>query len=289
MNSSDNLKLNKIILSLVFAIVRKYENFIEKFSYVIIGVAAIWAELDNISIYGFKPSDSLLFWLTICTLVILFVTNLIAANIQSSIENDFEKFKSESAKDKTQLIRRYEDLLFSERLQVLEESLQELYESLNFDMQERICIYAYREQDGHFVCRARYSSHPDLTKFSERKIYPGNDGIIGCVWHDGAHNGSLQDSCFPNPKTTTEAYYNYLEQKYNIPRNISENLRMKSIDLYAEVIRDTKRKAVAVIVFESEQKNKIDVNSIKNEYNQNMKVRIVDLLGKMQSHDIEGI
>ena len=56
-------------------------------------------------------------------------------------------------------------------------------------------------------------------------------------------------------------------------------------DIIAEVIRDTKNQAVAVMVFESQRKGFLDETKVKKEYNDNVRRKVILLLDKLKSQD----
>ena len=57
---------------------------------------------------------------------------------------------------------------------------------------------------------------------------------------------------------------------------------MKTMDIVAEIVRDSKDQPVAVVVFESERKGVLDEPEIKKAYDSKMQSRVVDLISKLR-------
>ncbi len=109
-----------------------------------------------------------------------------------------------------------------------------------------------------------------------------NMGIIGHVWSKGKFNGFIRDNKIPNREDNEKIYFKYLKENYSIPNSISKNFRMNSVDIVAEIIRDTKSKSIAIIIFESQQRNFINERKIKREYNKIKKTAIVNSLENLK-------
>lgn len=169
-------------------------------------------------------------------------------------------------------------------MEALKDHLREIAEGLNFSMQERICVYRFLEATSEFECIGRYSAHHDYDKFSIRKRYPLDMGIIADVWKNGQLNGFKRDNNIPEASNGKKKYFKYLKDNYGIPYNIANNFRMNPIDIIAEVIRDTKNKSVAIIIFESQRRNFLDQQKLSEEYNAFKKEAIKTLLDKLKEH-----
>ena len=269
----------KMMLCASIGFLYKYAKIIKCLTFLVLTALGLWA---GYSAFSLEPASKWFFIFSGFIIVFHLLIEVVEFVFGKSIIEDYKKTIEKKDDEIRQIKKRYKDMLFDERSQALEECIQEISKKLKFSMQERICIYTHNEIDNSFDCRSRFSIHSELNKSYARKKYSGNDGVIGHVWHRGSHQGSLRDKNFPDFKIDEIGYKKYLLGTYNISTEISNNLRMKSVDLYAEIIRDTKQQPVAVIIFESERKNFINEEKIKSQM-KNIKDRIIELLGKM--HD----
>jgi hypothetical protein len=120
---------------------------------------------------------------------------------------------------------------------------------LEFSHSERISVYKH---DGHaFVMLGRYSSNPEYEKRG-RGYYPDDQGCIRDAWR----NGEAVIDQLPDPASDPERYADLFQIKWNIDRETTEKLRMKSRSYAAFAIEETARaRHTAVIVFESTRTN----------------------------------
>jgi hypothetical protein len=120
---------------------------------------------------------------------------------------------------------------------------------LGFGHNERISVY--KIYDNEFVRIGRTSEDPNL-KTSGRKSYPIHEGLIGKGWSTGeCFIDSLPD---PNERSGTP-YYNAINATAQIPRNIIDNMTMKSRTYYICRIEGFDNEPKAVFVAESKNPN----------------------------------
>ena len=151
-------------------------------------------------------------------------------------------------------------------------------------MQERICVYRFIEEEKLFECVGRYSLHHQYGQLSDRKKYPSDAGIIAHVWKNGELNGSKRDDKIPDYQNKKN-YFEYLKDEYKIEKKVAKNFRMNPVDIYAEVIRDTKKFQIAVIIFESQRKNFLDEGKLKEKYNDIKREAIITSLDKLKDQN----
>ncbi len=247
-------------------------------------VFGAWSQLPNGKIVGYRPDDQILFLGIIASPVILTAMGMIRS-LAKTYENSDVKTKHKKE------VAYLQDTIFEERKEALKDHLREIAEGLQFTMQERICVYRFLETEKKFECIGRYSLHYDYNQLSDRKRYPLNMGIIAHVWGDGNNNGFKRDQDIPalSPKSSSKnkkKYYEYLDKTYGIPKDVAEKFRMHPVDIIAEVVRDTKNKPVAVIIFESKRKNFLDEEKLKQHYNDFKKRAIIASLDKLKEQHV---
>lgn len=209
----------------------------------------------------------------------------VVSGLASFINNKKSSYAIDDVRDEHESkIKYYQDTIFNERVEALKDHLREISESvsLSFGMQERICVYSFIEEKNHFECVARHSAHHEYNQYSIRNEYPIDMGIIAHVWRDGKLNGFKRDQSIPDPSLSKKKYFKYLKDEYKIPPSVSRYFRMNPVDIMAEVICDTKNKAIAVVVFESQRKNFLDEQKIRLVYNDNKRGFIVSSLDKLK-------
>ncbi len=288
-------KLKKYLINFIQRMITKIvQSWIIKIIICLFGIILIimgaWCNFDNlytpewklndvIYIRKWKPDDTLFMW-CLCTIPIM----LGIYNLGKSCSEKYLNSLKNDEKDNT--IKFLRETLLDKDRSYLKEQICDLFITLGYTMTERICIYSISDCKKHFECTSRYSTNPELTEYSERKQYPLENGIMGKVWRDGQFDGWIRDSDIPfkgKSQKSENTYYGYLLKEYKIPIDIAKNLRMNPVDIIAEVIRDHKNEAVAVIIFESSQKNKIDANKIQKIYNGSIKNRIVRTLENIKN------
>lgn len=240
-----------------------------------LAILGAWLQLPNFKLFGYRPEEYTFFWGTVAAYLIVTFAGWVKAKSDSYRIDDIETKNAEK-------IKYFQDTLFQERMESLKDHLREIAEGLQFTMQERICVYRFLEAENQFECIGRYSAHHEYDQFSVRKRYPSDVGIIAHVWRDGQLNGFKRDRDIPDFITSKNAYYEYLRNHYSIPKNVAKLFRMNPVDIIAQVVRDTKSKPVAVIIFESQRKNFLDEQKLNQEYNDFKKGAIITSLDKLK-------
>lgn len=241
------------------------------------GVVGALIQFPSFKIAGYRPEDEYLFWALIGCGVF---NGAIGWVISTHNDHKIEDLKN----DHQSQIKYYQDTTFQERTEALNDHLREIAERMEspFTMQERICVYTYSEENDVFHCAGRYSPHPDYTRNSARKQYPGNSGIIAAVWRDGQGNGFKQDNAIPDIKQGKGAYYSYLREIYSIQRDVAQKFRMHPVDIIAEVLRDSKNRSVAVIIFESQRKGFLRQDAISRSFDAAKRSMVLSCIEKLQ-------
>lgn len=156
--------------------------------------------------------------------------------------------------------------------------LETLYNELRFADTERISLYIHK--DKNFTMIARYSINPRLYERG-RVLYPDNEGCIGHAWS----NGKAFENNSPDLLRNEAQYIEHMRNKWNMSEATIHSLTMKSRNLAAYAINNLQKpaKRVAVIVFESLERNKITENSLNNVFTGNNIRHICQLLETMKS------
>ncbi len=242
-------------------------------------ISGAWSQMPNV-FNEYRPDDFKLFIAMVIAPVLITLLGVARSKSYAyEIDDINEKNKSN--------IDFFQKELLDIRKEVLNEHLWEISEELNFTMQERICIYHFLDGKNEFECIGRYSAHPEYRKPSARSRYPLKTGVIGHVWNNGESNGFTRDDKFPDPKTRKESYLKYLEKKYGISRKVANQFRMNSIDIIAEILRDTKSEPVAVIVFESQRKNFLDEKNLDFGHKKRKIITLIENLKEQNPPDLE--
>jgi hypothetical protein len=123
--------------------------------------------------------------------------------------------------------------------------LASYFDQLGFTHEERISLYSHESRV--FTLCGRYSSNPMYDKRSSR-MYPHDQGCLGAAWQ----TGQCVVEELPDPKSDLDNYVGIHTGLWKMPREIVENLTMKSRWFAGFRIDDEKEhRPVAVIIFES--------------------------------------
>ncbi len=162
---------------------------------------------------------------------------------------EFEKLEMDS-NDKSNKINDLESKLnevVSETNELFNSYLRLLLKNLNFTHTERISVY--KVYNNRFKLIGRTSVDPTLSS-AGRSDYPITDGFIGKGWREGEYFiKNLPDITSSSGNT----YYNAINKVNPIPREVVNNLRMKSRNFYIYRINGYDGNPKAVLVFESLQ------------------------------------
>lgn len=153
-------------------------------------------------------------------------------NDKSTKINDLESKLNEVVNETNELFNSY---------------LRLLLKNLNFTHTERISVY--KVYQNRFKLIGRTSVDPILSS-AGRSDYPINDGFIGKGWREGEFFINNLPDITANGGTT---YYNAINRINPIPRDIVNNLRMKSRNFFIYRINGYDGNPKAVLVFESLQ------------------------------------
>lgn len=155
-------------------------------------------------------------------------------NLKSIKINDLESNLNEVVNETNELFNSY---------------LKLLVKNLNFTHRERISVY--KIYNNRFKLLGRTSVDPILMEIG-RTEYPINEGFIGKGWREGEY--FIDD--LPNPESGRNgsgltAYYNKVNQIHPIPRDVIDNMKMKSRTFFIYRINGYDGNPRAVLVFES--------------------------------------
>lgn len=124
---------------------------------------------------------------------------------------------------------------------------------LRFSVNERVSIFRYIENQssdgeskGFFFLLKRYAQNPRFGR-PGRKVYPEDQGVVGCV----LDNGSFFCDNFPDPDTQYEEYFNQVQMRLRIPKNIAKQRTMQARSYAGFRVNDLNNDLAGVIVFES--------------------------------------
>lgn len=255
-----------------------YYGHIVTIATALIGLVGLWSQLPKLQIWGYRPDDQIFFWGSVAAYVFLGLISFV--NVWAN-RYKIEALQAEHAA----AIKYYQDTIYESHRESLQDHLREIAEGLAFGMQERICVYNYIPSRNEFECVGRYSQHPTFRTYSERSRYPADMGIIAHVWTHGQLGGLKSDPNIPamgSTNSTRKKYYKYLEETYQIPRDVAQRFRMHPVHIIAEVIRDTKDIAVAVIIFESQRRGFLNETGMCLGYNPHKKAAITSVLDKLK-------
>ncbi|HCU46705.1 MAG TPA: hypothetical protein DF610_19595 [Sphingobacterium sp.] len=153
-------------------------------------------------------------------------------NDKSNKINDLESKLNEVVNETNELFNSY---------------LRLLLKNLNFTHTERISVYkVYQDR---FKLIGRTSIDPTLSS-AGRSDYPITDGFIGKGWREGEFFINNLPEITANGGNT---YYNAINKINSIPRDVVNNLRMKSRNVFIYRINGYDGNPKAVLVFESLQ------------------------------------
>ncbi len=180
-------------------------------------------------------------------LVVLF--SMIFGFITVNNGQEIEKLENDN-NDKSNKINDLESKLnevVNETNELFNSYLRLLLKNLNFTHTERISVYkVYQDK---FKLIGRTSVDPTLSS-AGRRDYPITDGFIGKGWREGEFFINKLPDITANRGNT---YYNAINKISPIPRNVVNNLRMKSRNFFIYRINGYDGNPKAVLVFESLQ------------------------------------
>jgi hypothetical protein len=183
------------------------------------------------------PIGNVLYWIC-CILCIIFCV------ISFLYGKEIDKLEKENA-NKSQKIRDLESSLnnvVNDTNDLFKSYLRLLIRNLNFSHTERISMY--KVYNDKFKLIGRTSENPTLEE-EGRKDYPIDEGFIGKGW---AERDFFIDD-LPDP--SNKSYYNRINTISKIPRQVVDNIKMKSRTYFVYRINGYDSSPKAVLVFES--------------------------------------
>lgn len=124
---------------------------------------------------------------------------------------------------------------------------------------ERITIYSH-DPKGYFVPFARDATNPNHDEIN-RPLYPADQGCIAKAWEEGR----WFDNKFPDPKRARNDYIQYCAKHYNMTRDVTEGLSMKSRLYYGWSVRNVEdAKSIAVVIVESTSSDRWEEEFLNN-------------------------
>ena len=160
------------------------------------------------------------------------------------------------------------------------------FEALNLTKTFRVSLY-YLE-DKNFICLSRFSKN-QKHKEKPNRLYKRDQGCIGSAWE----NGFCITENLIDPNNNFGKYLIQVESKLNLPRNISENIKMKSRALLGIGIKDPATdENIGVVVIEttnrylSSNKNKdtILVAKIRKYFENGENIKLFNLIKELEYH-----
>lgn len=193
------------------------------------------------------------------TVILSFIFGIISV----SNGNEVQKLENDN-REKSNKINDLESKLnevVGETNDLFNSYLRLLIKNLNFTHNERISVYKVYENK--FKLIGRTSVDPVLMEMG-RKEYPVNEGFIGKGWREGEFFVDDLPDC---KAKNGNSYYNAVNAINSIPRDVVNNLRMKSRTFFIYRINGYDGTPKAVLVFESLDANKFTKDFIVNKLN----------------------
>ncbi len=206
---------------------------------------------DSHLLYISKFVVSNLGWVLSASIIVYVFIKVIEATARpklKKIENELEEYRTKHKIISEQVRNLFDGYLYNlaNRLEFGKES----------DNNERISLYIH-DQNNTFIPCGRYSANPQYRKPS-RTSYPDNEGCIARGWENGWHF----DNKFPCPNSKKSKYGDYCSQKYNIPKNTTRDVKMKS-RVYAVLSIKNNGDPFGVLVVESTKEDRFIEDQIK--------------------------
>jgi len=196
----------------------------------------------TISIFGVEKFQvgKVIYYLVVFFALVFGIITVIYGQEIEKLENDNN--------DKSNKINDLESKLnevVNETNELFNSYLRLLLKNLNFTHTERISVY--KVYDNKFKLIGRTSVDPTLSN-PGRSEYPITDGFICKGWREGEFFIKNLPEITANNGTT---YYNAINRINPIPREVVNNLRMKSRNFFIYRINGYDGNPKAVLVFES--------------------------------------
>ena len=207
----------------------------------ILGLALSIIDISNLDEYVIGSSEFPLGKVFYWFVIIIFFSFCV---ISFFYGKEIDKLEQENM-NKSQKIRDLESSLnnvVNDTNDLFKSYLRLLIRNLNFSHTERISMY--KVYNNRFKLIGRTSENPTLEE-EGRKDYPIDQGFIGKGW---AERDFFIDD-LPDPSNKT--YYNRINIISKIPRDVVDNIKMKSRTYFVYRINGYDSSPKAVLVFES--------------------------------------
>lgn len=132
--------------------------------------------------------------------------------------------------------------------------LKQAFKQHEINSTERASIYF--ELNKEFSLLARYSPNPELNEIHRQK-FPLNQGVISHAWR---HGFCIESEC-PSFEDNSEAYHQYMHEKYDFSLTELQIFKMKSCCYVAVAICNVDDH-IGVVVFESTDKVKLNLEKL---------------------------
>ena len=150
-------------------------------------------------------------------------------------------------RDENKELRHIVDSADGDYFEICTRHLISFWKYMDMHGNDRVRIYKY--SDGTFVMLGRFAEVAEL-KARGRGIYQADYGVIGAAWRSADGCAFVDD--LPDPETDLSGYLSESMNRFNMPREVTSGLRMKSRTLAAFVLKAWRSdERHAVIVFES--------------------------------------
>lgn len=233
---------------------------------IVLGIAGLMFEYHDEKFFGDRVSGLIIG--LIILLVVAFVSIILHYRLIRKKTNmsELEQINSELS-NKIQFLENDTDKLFSEFVAFFNLQLALIFNKLQYTGNERISVY--RKEMDNFELLGRYSLNPEFKKII-KKTFPSDIGYIAKAWESADGEFFIDD--IPSFNESNTEYSDFILNSCNIDKSRLTSIRMKSRTYFCFAINDSydlDRKAI--IVFESMDTKKIDIDKIKSVLNEERK------------------
>jgi hypothetical protein len=217
--------------------------FISGLSFVGLTIVDI-SNLNNwqISVFGIEALQigNIIYYFLVVLAIIFGIFTANNASELSKLEKDLEEKGTKIVDLESSL-----NQVVTETVELFNSYLNLLVKNLKFTHNDRISVYKVHE--GKFCLIGRKSVNPTLES-TGRQDYPVDEGLIGKGWAEGEFFiDNLPD---PN-RNSGNTYYNQVNQIKKIPRDVCNDIRMKSRTYFIYRINGYDNEPNSIIVMES--------------------------------------
>lgn len=156
----------------------------------------------------------------------------------------------------------------------------QIFTELTLDVKHRISIYYLDGDKKNLVLLERFAKNHEYN-MAGRPFFPRDQGVIGHAWSNGSHF----EKRIPIFNRKNTHYYQYLEDNYELSRDVSSRLRMKSRTIGGFAIEDAQGHHIGVIIFESLDQNDFDDEKLQDIVKRE-NARLVEFISDTSTRDI---